>query len=145
MYVSLAVVMDESTLEITDCIFSMGVVALAWWVDRVFVSAMRLLSNWLWYVTIVVRLSSCCFMVWIISWVRLLVGVVLVGWWLCWGWSGEVLRMLVWAVFCGGVGMVQVVCGIIAVGAWVWGGFVGWVMDCIGSRGCLGWDWFFFV
>jgi hypothetical protein len=45
MYVSLAVVMDESTLEITDCIFSMGVVALAWWVDSVFVSAMRLLSN----------------------------------------------------------------------------------------------------
>ena len=33
MYVSLAVVMDESTLEITDCIVAMGVVALAWWVD----------------------------------------------------------------------------------------------------------------
>ena len=45
MYVLLAVVMDESTLEITDCILSMGVVALAWWVDSVFVSAMRLLSN----------------------------------------------------------------------------------------------------
>ena len=45
MYVSLAVVMDESTLEITDCILSVRVVALAWWVDSVFVSAMRLLSN----------------------------------------------------------------------------------------------------
>ena len=45
MYVSLAVVIDESTFEITDCILSMGVVALAWWVDSVFVSAMRLLSN----------------------------------------------------------------------------------------------------
>ena len=45
MYVSLAMVMDELTLEITDCILSMGVVALAWWVDSVFVSAMRLLSN----------------------------------------------------------------------------------------------------
>ena len=45
MYVSLAMVMDESTLEITDCILSMGVVALAWGVDSVFVSAMRLLSN----------------------------------------------------------------------------------------------------
>ncbi len=45
MYVLLAVVMDESTLEITDCIVAVGVIALAWWVDSVFVSAMRLLSN----------------------------------------------------------------------------------------------------
>ena len=45
MCVLLAVVMDESTLEITDCIFSMGVVALAWLVESVFVSVMRLLSN----------------------------------------------------------------------------------------------------
>lgn len=86
-------------------------------------------------------------MVWIILWVRPLVGVVLVGWWLCWGWgwSGEVLGMIVWARFCGGVGGVQVVCGVIVVGAWVWGGFVSWMLDCIGGRGCLGWDRFFFV
>ena len=79
IYDSLAVVMDESTLEITYCICSMGVIALAWWLDIVFVSAMRLLSSWLWCVTIVVNLSSCCFMVWIVFWVRLLVGIVLVA------------------------------------------------------------------
>ena len=125
IYDSLAVVMDKSTLEITDCICSMGVVALAWWVDNVFVLAMRLLSNWLWCVTIVVRLSSCCFMVWIISWVRLLVDIVFVGCWLCWVWSGEMLVVLVWAWFCGGVGRVQVFWDVIGVGAWVLSGFVG--------------------
>ena len=41
IYDSLAVVIDESTLEITDCISLMGVVALAWWLDNVFVLAMR--------------------------------------------------------------------------------------------------------
>jgi hypothetical protein len=80
IYDSLAVAMDESTLEITDCICSMGVVELAWWLYIVFVSAIRLLSSWLWCMTIVVKLSSCCFMVWIVSWVRLLVGIMLVGW-----------------------------------------------------------------
>ncbi len=45
MYVLLAVVMDELTLEIADCIVAVGVIALAWWVDSVFVSAKRLLSN----------------------------------------------------------------------------------------------------
>ena len=43
-------------------------------------------------------------MVWIVSWVRLLVGVVLVGWWFCEGWTGvEVLGTIVWFRFCGGV------------------------------------------
>ncbi len=69
----------------------------------------------------------------------------LVGWWLCWGWSGEVLEGLVWAWFFGGVGRVYVVWGIVVAGAWVWGGFVGWALGGIGGKGCLGWDWFFFV
>ena len=37
------------------------------------------------------------------------------------------------------------VCGVIVVGAWFWVGFVGWVLGCIGGKGCRGWDRFFFV
>ena len=116
MYDSLAVVMDESTLEITDCICSMGVVVLSWWVDNVFVSAIRVLSNLLWYVTIVVRLC-CCFVVSIMSWVKMLTVIVLVGWWLCWDWSGEMLGVLVWARFCEGAGRVKMFWYVAVVGA----------------------------
>ena len=49
----------------------------------------------------------------------------LVGWWLCWGWSGWMLVVLVWAWSFGGAGRVRVFWDVIGGGAWVLSGFGG--------------------